>query len=557
MCGIIGLYGDSTHINTKDKRGFFQEGLFVDSLRGQDSTGIARIPRGSSAPEVYKRALAGPDFLQRKDVARLLDKFSASVGMIGHNRSITRGVVDDDSAHPFQYKHITLVHNGTVYNSDKLVDRKCEADSNVDSAQVAWSFSLCEPDDLLPIMTGGFSLVWWDSRDQTLHFARNSERPMYWVVEPSNRMMYFGSELKMLTWLLDRNGISVKPKAMFTAPGTHYIFKNPQNLEEYTKRPFLKAAPVSQVQGGKTDWEKTRDKLKEKRKHTQTPHGSTGAVLALPDQSKQVERGGPGTATPSPTSSTTNPSSGSNTDITEETADAASKSGFFTNNGKKHPAESEVIKKGMVGTFLSSLKEKRHVTRTRELANAYGADSNKVLVADKKMWKPYNDEDSIGTMFLRSGRANIQVFNIARSYWIKISSLQKLPVKIVGHRTAHDDTVFIGEVSLEAVDRMLQNKKEPTWDDDPAKSVIQRNIETAEDEVEIGTIRTRYVSVAKFKELVDPGCTQCMKPILLQDAPKVGWYGDEEEWPLCPTCMSQASVVAEFEAMQEYPTRRH
>lgn len=545
MCGIIGVYGDTTHINSKDKKAFFLEGLFVDSLRGQDSTGIARLARGKKEPEIYKRALAGPDFVQRKDVSRLMDKFTDSYGFLGHNRSITRGVVDDDSAHPFQYKHITLVHNGTVYNADKLTNKKCEADSSVDSAQVAWSFSVVEPDDLFPIMNGGFSLVWWDSRDQTLHFARNSERPMYWVVEPNNGMMYFGSELKMLTWLLDRNDIKVKPKAMFTAPGTHYIFKNPRNVEEYTRRPFTKAAPV-QVQGGsnKTDWEKQRRKLQDQREQA-----------ALPDPNKQAQRGGPLGAVATSTTTTTRPSSGSNTDIQED-ADADSKSRFFTNDGKKHAAESEVIKKGFVGTILSSLKDKKHIAKTRELANAYGSDPFKVMVADKNMWKPYEDQDAVGIMFLRAGRTNIQCFNVTRAFWTKCGTLPKLPVKIVGHRTAHDDPVFIGEVSFDAVDRMLKNK-EPTWEDDQSKSVTQKSLSKSYDEVEIGTIRTRYVAVDKYLDLVQCGCTHCNKPILLSDAPHVGWYGDEEEWPVCPSCMGQPVVVAEFESMQEFPTRRH
>jgi hypothetical protein len=181
------------------------------------------------------------------------------------------------------------------------------------------------------------------------------------------------------------------------------------------------------------------------------------------------------------------------------------------------------------------------------------------MVADKNMWKPYDDQPAVGIMFMRTGRTNIQVFNISRSYWIKIGTLSKLPVKIVGHRTAFSDTVFIGEISLDAVDRMLESRKEPTWEEDQAKSVtVDRHAERRdEDEIAIGTVRTRYVSVDKFKEMTSTGCTQCMKPIILSDAPATGWYGEEEEWPVCPRCMGQASVVAEFESMQEFPVRRH
>jgi hypothetical protein len=579
MCGIVGLYGDTTHINSKDKKEFLLQALVVDSLRGNDSTGLACLPRKAGVfPQIQKRALSGPDFVQTKGAIRLVEKMPDSTGYIGHNRSKTRGDVEDDTAHPFQYKHITLVHNGTVYNSDKLIKGKCEADNPVDSAQVAWAFSVCEADEVLPIMSGPFSLVWWDSRDATLHFARNEEKPMYWGVDLVGKMMYYASELRMLNWLLERNNIKIKPQCKFTAPGQHYIFKNPGNVEDYTIRPFLKAASKNPKAGGSGNWKRNLDGKNPTSDHQPQRGGPVSTIPASkvigqtsgnpqPSSSETTQTTTQTTqAAHTPTSTnTTNTGTTQTTGNTDEHAEVVlllpnkeapksvlPDSALFTKDGKKHPAEAERLKRGVVGTILSGVRDNKRMKMTQSLAEKANIEPFKNILAKPRLWVPYHEEVGIGCMFLRKGDVNIQCFNISMALWTKCarSTLPSIPLKIISYRLNYEeDTVFIGEINADQVDRLIIANK--------ARSKSTYEDEGDEEElVELATEPVSYTTRKEFKKLIESGCYKCMRKILENEASTMGFAGPDQDWPICTTCWNQPVVRAEFESLADSVDKR-
>lgn len=122
MCGLVGVL--STEINSfQHSYGkFFKQALFADTLRGFDSTGIFVMDtKTMQQPEVFKKAIAAPDFLQLARTNDLLRDTRDWNIMIGHNRHATKGSVDHHTAHPFQIGDITLVHNGTINNHRVLL----------------------------------------------------------------------------------------------------------------------------------------------------------------------------------------------------------------------------------------------------------------------------------------------------------------------------------------------------------------------------------------------------------------------------------------------------
>lgn len=526
MCGIIGLYGNSTHIQTTDKRKFMLEGLYIDALRGQESTGIAMLPlHAKKNPEIYKRALSGGDFIEKKPTLRLLGNLTSSTGVIGHNRSSTRGIIHDENSHPFQYKHITLVHNGTVTNADGLLKRKCEADSDVDSAKVAWAFSEAEPDDLLPELSGGYSLVWWDARDATLHFARNTEKPMCWLVSDDAQMMYFASELGMLRMLVDRNGLKVKKTAFFTGPYKHYIFKTANNVEKYDVRPFQNPAQKS----GK--------------------RGKNLPALTSNPTTSSIQRGGPlpnQSHNSPPTNSTSTTPTSSSTSDTASGGSLNRPGPFFYNNKLEyvHPAETEVLTKDLVKIIMSGVNDKQRVAHTRTMADREGFEPFKTITAKPVYWKTYKDEKQMGVMFLRLDDANIQVFNVNLHMWAKCASMQHAPIQIVSYRLSFDDStgvapVFVGELNLDLFGKMYDSWK-------VAVSPPRRERVAGETLYEVGFLRPRWVTFEEFNELVECGCYNCMHPILHTESENVTWFGPEENWPLCPECSKDERIVAEW-----------
>lgn len=197
MCGLVGVAGNLFPDHVKA----FKQLLFVDQLRGAHSTGIAAVGANNSC-SVYKRALAGSDYLQLDAVSKLLHTNQRA--LIGHNRYATAGSIDDNSAHPFQHGDITLVHNGTLRSRTGLSG---STKFSVDSEDIAHAFSEYEPSSVLPNIDGAYCLVWHDDTNNTLNFARNEERPL--TIAIAGDVILWASEVGMLQWICARNKIKV------------------------------------------------------------------------------------------------------------------------------------------------------------------------------------------------------------------------------------------------------------------------------------------------------------------------------------------------------------
>lgn len=131
MCGLIGYVKNSQrhpartpYKHAQDITKVIRQGLYIDALRGHDSTGLACIPSVlNKKPLVYKRALQALDFLGHPTVSKILKNVEDYKYILGHNRAATKGWVDDASAHPFQQGNIILTHNGTLHNETAQIGR--------------------------------------------------------------------------------------------------------------------------------------------------------------------------------------------------------------------------------------------------------------------------------------------------------------------------------------------------------------------------------------------------------------------------------------------------
>lgn len=290
MCGLIGFMLNSRDLKNAHERGqklkaLMWQGLFVDTLRGADATGIARVDgRALQTPAtIYKRAMAAPDFLQMRGTEAIFENMTEASIMIGHNRSTTRGYSHKNSnAHPFQVDNITLAHNGTLTNYHSLTKRN---PAEVDSAYITGAFADRPALDVLPELDGAYALVWHDATDGTLNIAKNGQRPL--------AVMYFGekddtdgweglafcSEMGMLWWLMDRLGIPKADKFQMI-PSETIVKLHP---ERYRQPQYFKYSP----------------KPKEAPRHF-TP-GQGGTVIPLPHT---TATGGTGSETASTAEST-------------------------------------------------------------------------------------------------------------------------------------------------------------------------------------------------------------------------------------------------------------
>ena len=229
MCGLVGVAGNLTATSTK----IMAQMLIADQFRGMHSTGVASIKDNSVA--TYKRAMNASDFLQLKRADSLLDIYADAI--IGHNRAATQGQVNDENAHPFTHGDVTLVHNGTLVTQRGLPKH---SQFTVDSENIAYAMSQLGAKDVLEELDGAFSLVWHDTRNNTLNFARNDERPL--CLAYAHGIVYWASEELMLRWLLDRNKIH-NPVFMTLPVGQHHVLDLSKKITGFDSLIFKRFTP--------------------------------------------------------------------------------------------------------------------------------------------------------------------------------------------------------------------------------------------------------------------------------------------------------------------------
>jgi len=167
-----------------------------------DSTGIMSVYKDDFTWAWQKQAVPASEFIADKSFAnRELETWCS----VGHSRSATSGSISTKNAHPFVQGDIMLVHNGTLRSTFNLPHPKPETD--VDSDVLCYNLAHVDPVDaheILGKIQGAYALVWFDLRDQTVNFARNSERPFHMGVNTAEDMLVFSSDGHLLNFITDR-----------------------------------------------------------------------------------------------------------------------------------------------------------------------------------------------------------------------------------------------------------------------------------------------------------------------------------------------------------------
>lgn len=191
-------------------------------------------------PTIVKEAVPAEAFLKMPVALAQANQLERAMFAVGHNRYATRGKINQDNAHPFQHKHISLVHNGSLFTKYGLPDGN---KFDVDSEAIAYSIAKIGMQETAPKLDGAFSLVWFDEERKTLNFCRNASRPMVFVFVDDG--MFFGSEAPMIEWVLWRCGIKVNA-VVSTKPLIHYEF------DEHSLAPKEEEVKPYFFQAGKT-----------------------------------------------------------------------------------------------------------------------------------------------------------------------------------------------------------------------------------------------------------------------------------------------------------------
>jgi asparagine synthetase B (glutamine-hydrolysing) len=232
MCGLVGIAGDC-NLTWKD---LFTELLMVDSVRGTHSTGAASISREKDIFELAKRPGNPFELFATAAYDKMTATNNSVKALFGHNRYATVGEKNEANAHPFKFSHVVGMHNGTL-DSWALKRLKDYEKYGTDSEAIFASINDIGAKATLEIIAGAWALIWYDKRDGTLNFLRNSARPLHYCYSKDRCTLIWASEAKMLEYVMSRRNKEMFIPAEEGATGifsvtadTHYSWKIPKSI---------------------------------------------------------------------------------------------------------------------------------------------------------------------------------------------------------------------------------------------------------------------------------------------------------------------------------------
>lgn len=219
LCGAISTYLDPSEI------AIVKELMVVSSLRGRYGSGVVAVPmKSSQSIRMAWTPESASAFAYDEHFNKQLKQKCCVVAV--HARLPTSGGMDVEDNHPIRSKdgtgHIIGMHNGTM----KTVNGVEVKDKEHDSKLLFDAIEDVGPEVALRNSEGAYALVWVDTRDRTLNFLRNTDRPLFFAYnEDFNGTLFWASEAGALNYVLRRNTWAPDGKLKISQPPAYRLWK--------------------------------------------------------------------------------------------------------------------------------------------------------------------------------------------------------------------------------------------------------------------------------------------------------------------------------------------
>jgi len=244
VCGLVGVINKQDFSLSPSGVELFRGLLWLDTLRGNDGTGVFGITKAGNAE--WGKTQGNPTEILEHEI--LKKNFRA---IFGHNRKATSGVISDETAHPFVWNNTITIHNGYIRNHTELLKECGVKDDSVvvDSDAAAAAIAEYGFQRAIEKFEGAMAFISYNADERKLYFARNEDRPLflvelssYWVLcsEPNMLGFLLGRDDRYKHLLLD----NTKPEDI--KPGICYSvdLSKPVQTQDFVEEKFSIKKPV-------------------------------------------------------------------------------------------------------------------------------------------------------------------------------------------------------------------------------------------------------------------------------------------------------------------------
>lgn len=220
MCGLVGMMGPG--VLAGDLK-MLKDMSYINGLRGRDGAGIVQ-GHFSKHKQEYKISKCWQDIgylmwfneWAQKGDRKFLNDYHCNFFAV-HARWATVGLNSDNNSHPFEFKNVVGMHNGTLEDSKYFHATK--TDSELMFAEMNERGIEETLRDLDP--RSAYAIVVLDKETNELVFARNDQRPLYFCHNLERGVTYWASEIEFMKLAAVRNKIKISD-FVYLSPGKVY-----------------------------------------------------------------------------------------------------------------------------------------------------------------------------------------------------------------------------------------------------------------------------------------------------------------------------------------------